>query len=169
MGTSNTSPPVSNEERLMRRVPAKAPFFYRHRPAEAPLGVTLMGFKPRDNETDGISLSRMQSEDHPEFLTVEQFAARACSGKPPDKHFYVAILAAKELCEPTPTGLGLELKPDPVDGDPGHVVIPQLHYGMSDETRNSFTLTLAREKCLMLVGPFNCDGRVLNAYIEWER
>jgi hypothetical protein len=166
MENDTASIPIAAKELLMRRVPAGKTFFLPDRPRESPMGPTWLAFKPTEQDTAGISLSRMWSEEHSDFLTIESFAARACSGKPTEKHFYVAVLSAGQLMA---TPLHLELKPDPIDGDPGHIIVPQLHTNLDKQTRRSLALTIAREYCRRLVGPFNGDGPVAASFIDWKR
>lgn len=166
MGHDAASIPVAANELLMRRVPDSHLFFDPACPRESPVGVTWLAFRPTDEDRTGISLSRMQSDVHPEFLTIEAFAARACIGKSPEKRYYVAILSAGELMGDP---LALDLMPDPIEGDPGHVLLPRLHTALEKPTRSSLSLTLAREFCLRVVGPFNCDGVVAALRVDLRR
>ena len=131
------------------------------------MGPTWHAFKPREDDKTGISLSRMQSDEHPEFLTIDAFAARACRDKPPEKHFYVAVLSAARLMDP-PLSLALALDPidKPGDRDPGHILVSVLNTQLDTMTRNTLTLTLAREYCIRIVGPFNCNGRVADGFVD---
>jgi len=158
---------MSASELLMRKVPAGGHFFNPARPAESPLGVTWLAFKPTREDSDGLSLSRMKSAAYPDFLSLEQFAARICDGKAPEKHFYITVLSVDELIDPM--GLALQLTPDPVDRDPGHLLIPRLNSALDKPTRDSFALTLARAHCQRLIGPFNCNGQVVSSFIDWHR
>jgi hypothetical protein len=112
----------------------------------------------------------MKSDDHPEFLDIDGCAARACRGKPLEKHFYIAIVSARQLMDQP---LSLELRPDPInqadDIDLGHVLVPRLNTDLSKADRDSLTLTLAREHCLRVIGPFNCNGRVVDGFVDWRR
>lgn len=160
--------PVSANELLMRRVPGGKDFFNPTRPAVSPLGVTALAFRPTTEDSKGISLSRMQSAEHPEFLTLEAFATNAYAGKSPDKYGYVAVLSAAELLDSN--GLALELIPDPTNGDPGHTLLPFLHTDLDKQVRNDLMFALAREHCLRVVGPFNCNGIVTTANrVDWNR
>jgi hypothetical protein len=167
MEESTASISVAPDELLMRRVPAGPTFFQFNRPTESPMGPTWQAFKPTHEDTTGISMSRMKSDIHPNFLDIDEFAARACRGKLPEKHFYVAIISAAQLMK---APLSLELKPDPIDdvdaSDPGHILIPRLNTGLAKGDRNSLTLTLAREHCLRVVGPFNSSGRLADRFID---
>ncbi len=153
MGQEPEAIPIAPNELLMRRVPASVPFFQPNRPPESPLGPTLLAFKPTKEDTTGISLSRMKSDTRPDFLAIDAFAARACRGKPPQKHFYVALLLAERLMA---VPLSLELKADPIDQDedrdPGHILIPKLHTNIDKETRDSLTLTLGANTVFALWG-----------------
>ena len=169
MGTPADSPPVDLDELLMRKVPAhaqpKPPLqFNPNRSAESPLGVTFHAFKPTGEDDDGLSVSRMRSDQHPDFLDIDSFAARACQDKPPEKFYYVTVLSAETLMDPA--GLAFTLVPDAVDGDAGHTLIRELHAKLDKPTRQSLTLTLARECCLRVVGPFNCNGKVADRWID---
>ncbi len=167
MPQPNTDDSVSDDEWLMRRIPAGPQHFMRERPAESPLGVTWLAFKPIGHDAAGISLSRLHSTRRPDFLTAEAFAALACAGKPPEKRIYVAFLRAKELTDPD--GLAFTLKPDPQPGDPGHVLVPTFDTGVVDPRRRSFAITLAREFCHRVLGPFNCNGLIAAEQIDWRR
>lgn len=170
MGERTSPCPVAPDELLMRRVPAGTTFFQPNRPADSPMGPTWQAFKPRDDETTGISLSRMKSDKHPEFLDIDGFAARACRGKPPDKHLFIAVVRASQLINPP---LSLEVRADPIDTendhDLGHVLLPYLNSSLPKPDRNTLTLTLAREQVVRVVGPFNCDGRVEKYFVDWRR
>jgi hypothetical protein len=108
----------------------------------------------------------MRSATRPDFLSLEDFAARACAGKPPEKRVYIAVLLASELLQPK--GMNLVIEPAPVTGDPGHVVIRTLHVGMDKAVRGNIAGALARSHCVRVIGPFNCDGPVY-PQDDWHR
>lgn len=167
MPQPNTDDSVGDDEWLVRRVPANPQHFTRERPAESPLGVTWLAFKPTGNDATGISLSRLHSASRPEFLSVEAFAALACAGRPPEKRVYVAFLSAKELADPDT--LAFKLQPDPQPGDPGHVLVRNFGTGTVDPERRNIAIALAREFVHRVVGPFNRNGLVNAEQIDWRR
>ena len=158
---------VSDDEWLMRRVPAGICFFDPRRPPESPMGVTWLAFKPRDDEREGISLSRMKSLARSDFLTMESFAALACAGRSIDKHFYVVLLRAGDLTDPK--GLAQMIHPDATLDDPGHVLVTTLHAQLDKRSRDNFINTFAREMCHRVIGPFNRDGLIQSQQIDWRR
>jgi hypothetical protein len=50
----------------------------------------------------------------------------------------------------------------------GHTLIRERDSKIDKPTRNSHTLTLARECCLRVVGPYNCNGEVADRFTEWS-
>ncbi len=84
------------------------------RPGE-PVPVQPVAFKPRDDETDGISVFRAACLNDPKD---------ALAAMTPDKRarYAIAVIPVAELL-----ALGLSVKPAKIDAVPGHAVIPELN------------------------------------------
>ncbi len=86
-------------------------------------------FLPRKVDNTGLSVSRRQSDTHPEFLTPEQLKTR-CRAHRPETSGVIQV-SGKQLEE-----LGLRIQPDPVEAnaetgilaDPGHSLLPDINF-----------------------------------------
>jgi hypothetical protein len=98
---------VEPGESILRRIPRAVDYY---NPSLA-LPILAVSFRPRDDETDGISFYRER------FVSVLTLAA---SGRKPP--YIIARMMASDIF-----ALGLSLVPTPGDeGLPGHVVMPEL-------------------------------------------
>lgn len=132
---------IIDSELVMRRLPAKPPWYDPLR------GPVAEAFKPhRSSDSDGLSVSRMESEEHPEFLTPLKLAE---SG-PSKDGYYVAILPVKGLRE-----AGMKLEVDRVPGNPGHALIVNMRSDnrKSDEVAQ-WTQMMAERLTTRIEGPF---------------
>jgi hypothetical protein len=103
----NETHPVTAEELLLRSVPNVGGNVYDGKALDA-------AFQPRPDDTDGLSLQRL------DFITPEQMATA-------NKHargVFIVMLLAQNLME-----MGLTLLPSPAELA-GHVVIPEMRYGL---------------------------------------
>jgi hypothetical protein len=101
--------PVTADERVVRLV-------WREflRPGE-PLPISPTAFKPRRDETDGISVFRVAClADAADALTAMQPAKRG--------GYAIATLPVADL-----TALGLTVRPARIDAVPGHALLPELN------------------------------------------
>jgi hypothetical protein len=134
--------PISDDEILLRLIPRKLEYYDPHRPT----ALSADAFKPhRANDVDGLSMSRAKNLEHPEFLTPEELATHG-----PSPHgYFVAELKAGDLRQN-----GIEIVPDPMAHNPGHVLLPRLNSAnrKSDEVEEFMQRlkTLTRE----VHGPF---------------
>jgi hypothetical protein len=122
MANGPQGPPISNDEVLYRRIPKSMNW---HHPGEV-VEVDDEAFRPHKvNDTTGLSFQRARSDDHPEFMSIEQAAFG-----PSPKGYVVALLSVGTLRK-----LGVQIDPRALEGNPGHAEIPQLnsHNRTSDE------------------------------------
>lgn len=84
------------------------------RPGE-PVPVQPVAFKPRDDETEGISVFRLACLSDPKDTLAAML---------PEKRdrYAIAVLPVAELL-----ALGLSVKPARIESVPGHAVIPELN------------------------------------------
>jgi hypothetical protein len=105
-------------------------------------------FKPRPDDTTGISFDRAKSELHPEFRTIEE------AGQGPSMNgYYVAVFRVSDLRQH-----GFSLTPDPCNniGNPGHVLMDDLTYDNRKEVESQNKMVrLAHELTLRVEGPFS--------------
>ena len=101
--------PVTMDESVVRLVWGQ---FLR--PSE-PVPVQPVAFKPRDDETDGISVFRLACLNDPKDALVAML---------PEKRdgYAIAVIPVAELL-----ALGLSVKPAKIESVPGHAVIPELN------------------------------------------
>ncbi len=102
--------PVSADENIVRLV-------WREflRPGEL-VPILPVAFKPRPNDTEGVSVFRLACLDSP---------LDALTAMLPEKRggYAIAVFPVSEL-----TALGLSVKPAKIDSVPGHAVIPELNF-----------------------------------------
>lgn len=149
---SDLSDEILDSEFVMRRFPAKLPWYDSQR------GLMAEAFKPhRTSDGDGLSISRIASLEHPEFLTPMLLAE---SGLSKDGYF-VAILSVKDLRQ-----AGLQLERDPMPDNPGHALI----VNMKSDNRESpkvaqWTQLMAVRFTKRVEGPFN--SRTESKNVKW--
>lgn len=128
--------PVEDAEVLLRRIPGA----FRPDPTRPP---ALDAFLPhRSNDPDGLSLTR------------EKYADAAAVGRsaPAGKACYVGRLTAGQLRR-----TGLDVRPDPRPGNPGHAVIPSLNSAARGSPAiRAFARQLVAV-CTDIAGPFTGD------------
>jgi hypothetical protein len=137
--------PISDDEHLLRRIPRGAGGTDYYNP-DRPQSLSPDAFKPHaSHDMDGLSLSRAKSPEHPEFLLPEDLAAL---GQSPHGYF-IAELVAGDLRR-----AGIEVVPDPLPSDPGHVLLP--HVNSSNRKSNEVAEIKQRLKTLTreIHGPF---------------
>ena len=132
---------ILDSEFVMRRLPAKMPWYDPLR------GLMAEAFNPhKTSDEDGLSVSRMLTREHPEFLSPEALAETGLSRY----GYFVAILSVKKLRE-----AGLMIVRDPQPENPGHALIVNLR----SDNRNSdevaeWTQMLAERLTTEVQGPF---------------
>ena len=125
--------PIAHEELLYRRVPESMGWY-------SP-GVVLnsQAFAPRPDDLTGPSISRAK------YKSIQD-AAKGVRGKA----YYVAVLRAGDLRQ-----AGIQVRPDPRPGDPGHAELPDLNSANRKENRTlELQRVLAEQLCLWVEGPF---------------
>jgi len=134
--------PIHDGEVLYRKIPVSQGWY----DPDATQQVSPKAFNPRSDDTAGLSLDRAHSEDHPDFKTVDQAGQGQSS-----KGYYVAVLRVEDL-----RANGIEVVAEPVLGNPGHAVIPDLTYGnrRSDQSLE-WKVLLAHELTIDVHGPFH--------------
>lgn len=133
--------PVDGDEIVYRRIPLGC-FDAANRL------VAIAAFKPRSEDTTGLSVTR--AKYHP---CIEDVARN-----PRGRKYYVAVLKVSEL-----RARGIEVAPRPLhaddphhpDYDPGHAELPQITYSQR-HTNDVMQLMemLATELCSDVQGPF---------------
>ena len=139
---ADSSDEILDSELVMRRVPAKVPWYDPVR------GLMSDAFRPdKTRDEDGLSVSRMRSEANSDFLTPEMSAK---SGQSKDG-YYFAIVSVQSLRE-----VGMEIVAKPRDPeDPGHALIVSLRSvnRKSDEVAE-WTQLLAERLTIRVEGPY---------------
>ena len=126
--------PIDDDELLYRRIPL-VHFNASNDPKPA-----LQAFKPRRDDTTGLSVSRAK------YKSIEQVAQN-----PRGKQYYVAVLRAGDL---RAHGILVVPSPKPPD-DLGHAELPGLTYDhRNDDSVEEWKVRLAEELCLRVEGPF---------------
>ncbi len=113
MVTTGNEDPIGHNELLLRRIPVASEWvdLTRIPPLQS------LAYRPhKKRDISGLSLSRMGSADHPEFLSIEDFAEG-----PSSPGYYVAFLRVGDL-----RAEGIEIRLKPLKDNPGHVELPQL-------------------------------------------
>lgn len=132
---------ISDDELLYRRIPVSQEWYsLSHNPPLSP-----KAFRPRADDTHGLSLSRAK------YHRIDEFGrARG------ERTFYVAVLRAGDLRD-----RGIQVVPDPIvdhpnlDDDRGHTLIPDMTYtSRKDDWCLEWQLALATELTLEVKGPF---------------
>jgi hypothetical protein len=123
---------IADDELLYRRVPHSTGWYDGTR-------LDRMAFNPRPDDTTGISLFRAK------YKSVEE-AARGREGK----QYFVAVLRAGDLRQN-----GIDIRPAPLEDDPGHAEITTLTYqNRKTATARQQMAMLAGRLCLRVEGPF---------------
>ena len=134
MADGDGTEPIEDDEQLYRRVPVNPQYFN----PDVDLYPTPLAFRPRNEDTTGLSLSRAK------YKTMQEVAAN-----PRGRPYYVAVLIAGEL-----RARGIRVEPNPVPGDPGHAELPDLRYdNRSTDQAEEWQVALATDLCEMH-GPF---------------
>ena len=127
--------PITDDELLYRRIPVSTRWY---EPAISPRP-QMKAFSPTAQDKTGLSLRRAKC------VTIEE-AARGREGKA----YYVAVLNVGQI-----RAAGMSVISRPVDGQPGHVEIPELTYANHKTTGAlESERLLAGELCLRVAGPF---------------
>ena len=136
MSERNGTDPIADDEILYRRIPASQGWYDPDR--KQPLAAEA--FKPRRDDTDGISLWRAT------YKSVAEAAAGA------SRHgYYVASIRAGDLRE-----LGTQPVATPQEMGPGHVSIPVLNYADRHTNRVlEVSRRIATHLCQRVDGPFH--------------
>lgn len=135
----NDQEAIGDEEIIYRRIPIT--WFDAERDEVKP-----DAFKPRSDDTSGISVTRSCSKRHPEFLSIEDFAS---SGSSP-RGYFVACLNVGELRQNN-----IDVVPKPLHDNLGHAEIPQLTYANKRDTSSQELMVLLAHKLVDHVhGPF---------------
>lgn len=120
---------ISDDEPIYRRVALQY----------CPDGITLSAdaFKAdKQRDPDGLSVSRGQTEKHPEFLTPQQLAGNGLS----KRGYFIVELSVAQLKQ-----IGIQIQFAPTDIDPGHCLLPQLRTDNRDDAESyEFRDRLAR-------------------------
>lgn len=131
---------ISCDDPIFRRVPVTLQLY---RPETEELHAHI--FLPSSRDTDGLSVSRGKTSDHPEFLSLAQFAD---AGRNPQGYF-VAELALTSLDRHN-----IQVVPDPKDNDPGHCLIPSLRYQKPRPSEMLELMELLKQLTIRVHGPF---------------
>ena len=123
---------VANEELLYRRIPKT---YYGVE------GVSTDAFRPRDNDTTGLSFSRDKYKSAKEA---------AKSVERPENKYYVAKYRAGDLRK-----AGMTISPRPLPDDPGHCELTDIRVATKKDSRTlDLKGRLAEELLLEVLGPF---------------
>jgi hypothetical protein len=140
---ADSSDEIFDSEWIMRRVPANLDS-HLYDPVE---GLMPDAFKPhRTRDADGLSVSRVRSDTHSEFLTPE-IVAQAGQSK---TGYYFAIVSVRALRE-----AGMKIVADPTSEDPGHALITSLRSNNRKSVEaDRWMQILARQLTTRVEGPF---------------
>ncbi|MCE9526319.1 MAG: hypothetical protein K8R36_09730 [Planctomycetales bacterium] len=139
---------IDDDEFLHRRIPVKTNWYD---PQKGPKPVQE-AFKPhRENDPDGLSLSRAKSPRNPTFLDAE-----SCAKIGPSPYgYYIALLRVRDL---RAHNIHIVASPIP-DSDAGHVHLPQLKSSNRDSNEvKSLAKRLADELTIEVLGPFQSSS-----------
>jgi len=139
----NDSDSIDDEEVLYRKVSVNSGWYNPEKQELAP-----DAFRPRRDDTEGISFDRAESPSHPEFRSVQQ---AAISRSP--KGYFVAILKVGGLRHQ-----GFTVIANSLDENPGHALLTDLTYAKpiahdSQEKMNQ----LAHQLVVRVEGPFKTE------------
>ena len=132
MPVSSGHEPIDDDELLYRKIPVSMKWYDEY-------GVEPVAFRPRKDETTGISLDREKYRSPQE----------AAQGRSPDG-YWVAVLRVGDLRNEE-----IEVVPNPIEGNPGHVLLPGINY--IDKKKGhvlSWMELLAKKLTLRVEGPF---------------
>jgi hypothetical protein len=132
MANDAQGPPISDDELLYRRIPKSMNWYHAGDPVE----VDDEAFRPhKQNDATGLSLHRARSKSHPDFMSIADAAMGSSR-----RGYVVAVLSVATL-----RSHGFQIEPRALEGNPGHVEIPQLNSGNrnSDEAASLMRLLAA--------------------------
>lgn len=128
--------PVSDDERLYRRVPVSKGWIDEY-------GVRPDAFEPRADDSTGLSVYRAR------FVSVED-AAKGLS----KRGYYVLEMRAGDL-----RAAGIDVVPMPHDDLPGHAEIPSLAYEVNESELSIQQRELLADRLVRAIhGPFVPKG-----------
>ena len=132
---------IGDDELLYRKVPVKQDWYDLERSELKPYALN-----PREADITGISFDRAQSENHPEFRSIEEAAiGQSRYG------YYVAVFRVGDLRTE-----GLSVVADPLDDNPGHALLQDLTYSNRKEPSSQEKMVLLAHRLVMQVdGPFS--------------
>jgi hypothetical protein len=136
---------ISCDDPIFRRIPVTLQLY---RPETEELHTHI--FLPSPRDIDGLSVSRGKTSDHPEFLSLEQFAE---DGRNP-KGYFVAELSLISL-----DSRNILVVPDPTDNDPGHCLIPSLRYQKPRPSEMLELMELLKQLTICVHGPFRPEDK----------
>lgn len=137
----NDSTAIDDKELLYRKVSVNSGWYDPDRSELKP-----DAFKPRSDDTEGISIDRAASSAHPEFRSVEEAAVGQSA-----RGYYVAVLIVGDL-----RAEGFTIVSDSIERNPGHVLLTDLTYKNRKTTRSrEVMLQLAHELVVRVEGPFH--------------
>lgn len=120
---------LKDDEFLYRRIS------HQYYDAGNSLPVAAVAFRPRAEDTDGISFYRAK---------YVPLCVAAVSPKQPNKHFYVSRLLVRDL-----RGEGMRLDVDPTDK--AHVLVTNLNYSnLRGQEQSEWQVKMAQQLCKVL-------------------
>lgn len=128
----NEALPIADDELIYRRIPASQGWY----DPESTLPLSPKAFRPRSGDNDGISVTRASFRSPAEEAKNNRGV-----------RFFVATLCVGDIRKH-----GMDVVAQPIDGNPGHAIIPELRYESRKETDN-FQQLLAHRLCHCVVGP----------------
>lgn len=133
---SDGTEPITDDEILYRRIPERPDYFDAENDARA----SPLAFKPREDDTTGLSVYRAK------YGTPEE-VARNNRGK----RFYIGFLLASDL-----RAHGMEIVPKPNPPEQiGHAEIPELTFeGKNTKRGKELQVKLAEKLCFPVKGPY---------------
>ena len=131
---------LDDNETIFRRIPVSMGWYDTEQKEVKP-----DAFKPTKHDITGLSVSRIHSETHPDFLNLQQFAQGSSR-----QGYYVVQLSVKILRKK-----GVDIVAKPLHGNPGHAEWPQLTYeNRKENCSQELMLLLAHELAERVLGPF---------------
>ncbi|MGL4552349.1 MAG: hypothetical protein ACRC33_14310 [Gemmataceae bacterium] len=129
--------PIGDDEVVYRRIPVSTRWYVPGQPA------VPQAFRPRNDDTTGLSLVRAEP-----FNTPEQ------AGRGPSKQgYFVAALRVRDIRQ-----YGMDVVSRPVPGINGHVEIPELTLTNRDEPEGIGRANVLASLCFEFHGPFVPPG-----------
>lgn len=137
MAQPDVEEPLSDDELLLRRIPASQNWVSPDDKSIDPLA-----FRPRESDITGLSFGRAK------YDAPIQEAAKGALGR----RFFVALLSVKLIREK-----GMTIVPRPLIGDAGHAEISDLTYANRRSDRAREFVQCLRDCVVGVQGPF--DGQ----------